>query len=52
MKKKNIIIITILLIIIIAIAGYFVAQKNPIAFEEYEKQFPPKEKLRLSGQIF
>ena len=32
--------------------GYFVAQKNPDAFEEYEKQFPPKEKLRLPGQIF
>ena len=32
--------------------GYFVAQKNPIAFEEYEKQFPPKEKLKLPGQIF
>ncbi len=32
--------------------GYFVSQKNPAAFEEYEKQFPQKEKLRLTGQIF
>lgn len=32
--------------------GYFVSQKNPAAFKEYEKQFPQKEKLRLPGQIF
>ncbi|MDY4468216.1 MAG: GNAT family N-acetyltransferase [Treponema porcinum] len=32
--------------------GYFVSQKNPAVFEEYEKQFPQKEKLRLPGQIF
>lgn len=32
--------------------GYFVAEKNPEAFEEYEKTFPEKQKLKLSGQLF
>ncbi len=32
--------------------GYFVADREPEAFERYESQFPPKEKLRLPGQIF
>ncbi len=31
---------------------YFVADREPEAFERYEAQFPPKEKLRLPGQIF
>jgi hypothetical protein len=31
---------------------YFVADREPDAFERYEAQFPPKEKLRLPGQIF
>ena len=32
--------------------GYFVADENPEAFETYESSFPPKEKLRLPGQLF
>ena len=32
--------------------GYFVADENPVAFEAYESNFPPKEKLRLPGQLF
>ena len=31
--------------------GYFVAEKNPEAFEAYEAQFPPKQKLVLPGQL-
>ena len=31
--------------------GYFVADDNPEAFEAYESTFPPKEKLRLPGQL-
>ena len=31
--------------------GYFVAYENPDAFEAYEATFPPKEKLRLPGQL-
>ena len=31
--------------------GYFVADNNPSAFEAYEATFPPKEKLRLPGQL-
>ena len=31
--------------------GYFVADDNPSAFEAYEATFPPKEKLRLPGQL-
>lgn len=31
--------------------GYFVAEKNPEAFEAYESQFPPKQKLVLPGQL-
>jgi predicted N-acetyltransferase YhbS len=30
---------------------YFVAYDNPDAFEAYEATFPPKEKLRLPGQL-
>ena len=32
--------------------GYFAVEKDPNAFEEYEKIFPFKEKLKLPGQIF
>ena len=31
--------------------GYFVADKNPEAFEAYEATFPKKVKLRLPGQL-
>ena len=31
--------------------GYFVADEQPEAFEQYEASFPPKEKLRLPGQL-
>ncbi|MBR6079155.1 MAG: N-acetyltransferase [Treponema sp.] len=31
--------------------GYFVAEENPAAFEEYESKFPFKEKLVLPGQL-
>ena len=31
--------------------GYFAAVERPDAFEEYEKGFPPKEKLKLPGQL-
>ncbi len=33
-------------------AGYFVAHENPKCFEDYEINFPKKEKLKLPGQIF
>ena len=32
--------------------GYFVCEKNPEAFEQFEATFPKKEKLKLSGQLF
>lgn len=32
-------------------AGYFVCDKNPEEFEKYEATFPPKEKLKLPGQL-
>lgn len=32
--------------------GYFVCEEQPEAFEAYEATFPPKEKLKLPGQIF
>ena len=32
--------------------GYFVCEKNPQSFEEFEETFPKKEKLRLEGQLF
>lgn len=32
--------------------GYFVCEKNPDAFEAYEATFPPKQKLKLPGQLF
>ena len=31
--------------------GYFVADREPEAFEAFEAQFPPKEKLVLPGQL-
>lgn len=31
--------------------GYFVAEANPEAFAAYEATFPPKERLRLPGQL-
>ncbi len=32
--------------------GYFVCEKEPEEFQWFEATFPPKEKLRLPGQIF
>ena len=32
--------------------GYFVAEREPEAFARFDAQFPPKEKLRLPGQLF
>lgn len=32
--------------------GYWVCEKNPDAFEAYEATFPPKQKLKLPGQLF
>ena len=32
--------------------GYFVAEQEPEAFEAFDAQFPPKEKLKLPGQLF
>ena len=32
--------------------GYFVCQKNPEGFEEFEARFPYKEKQKLPGQLF
>lgn len=32
-------------------AGYFVCDRNPEDFEAYEATFPPKEKLKLPGQL-
>ena len=31
--------------------GYFVADEHPEAFSSYEETFPPKEKLRIPGQL-
>ena len=31
--------------------GYFVAEKSPEAFEQFDATFPPKEKLVLPGQL-
>ena len=31
--------------------GYFIADENPEAFEAYDATFPPKQKLRLPGQL-
>ncbi len=32
--------------------GYFVCEQNPEAFAQYEATFPPKQKLKLPGQLF
>ena len=32
--------------------GYFAADQNPEAFEQFDAEFPPKEKLKLPGQLF
>lgn len=32
--------------------GYFAAEREPDAFERFDAQFPPKEKLKLPGQLF
>ena len=32
--------------------GYFAAEREPEAFARYDAQFPPKEKLKLPGQLF
>jgi putative acetyltransferase len=32
--------------------GYFVCEKNPEAFEQFEAAFPAKQKLKLPGQLF
>ena len=32
--------------------GYFVCEKNPEVFEQFETTFPKKEKLKLPGQLF
>ena len=32
--------------------GYFACDKHPEAFAAYEATFPPKEKLKLPGQLF
>lgn len=31
---------------------YFVADKNPEAFEQFDRTFPEKQKLKLPGQLF
>lgn len=31
---------------------YFVADKNPEAFENFDRTFPEKQKLKLPGQLF
>ena len=31
--------------------GYFAAERNPEDFEAFDAQFPPKEKLKLPGQL-
>ena len=32
--------------------GYFVCEKNPDGFAAFEATFPPKQKLKLQGQLF
>ena len=32
--------------------GYFAAERDPEAFEAFDAQFPPKQKLKLPGQLF
>ena len=32
--------------------GYFVCERDPEGFERFEATFPPKQKLRLPGQLF
>ena len=32
--------------------GYFVCERNPEGFAQFEATFPPKEKQRLPGQLF
>ena len=32
--------------------GYYCAEREPEAFEAFDATFPPKEKLRLPGQLF
>lgn len=32
--------------------GYFAAEQNPEEFEAFDALFPPKEKLKLPGQLF
>lgn len=32
--------------------GYFTAEREAAAFARYDAQFPPKEKLKLPGQLF
>lgn len=32
--------------------GYSVFERDPIGFEQYEKSFPVREKLKLPGQLF
>lgn len=32
--------------------GYFVAEREPEAFERFDAQFPTKQKLKLPGQLF
>ncbi len=32
--------------------GYLVAEREAAAFERFDAQFPPKEKLKLPGQLF
>ena len=32
--------------------GYYCAEREPEAFERFDAGFPPKEKLRLPGQLF
>ena len=31
--------------------GYFAAEREPEAFEEFDRRFPPKQKLKLPGQL-
>lgn len=33
-------------------AGYFVCEKDPKGFEEYEASFPEKQKRKLPEQLF
>ena len=32
--------------------GYFVCERDPESFERFEATFPPKQKLKLPGQLF